>query len=210
MKEFCEIQYCESPGAKEVPVSVHKPSDQKRTFCIPCHEAYIIGCQHGRMASQATEIWIVAIADRGIVVFVKAYGSEPLAMKGVASYLRTNHGYRGKLTREEVNAWLEENDERLSMEVTCQNGFNRGQPALPKKGPVDRFLAKQTFVILTKNAHDPSPNGPYEAWAYEAWEHQKPLDFSSEQAITFGVGSNARDAIHALELQLESRPGGKP
>ena len=34
MKEFCENQHCENPGVKEVPVSVKKPSDQKRTFCV--------------------------------------------------------------------------------------------------------------------------------------------------------------------------------
>ena len=49
MKEFCENEYCENPGAKVVPVSVDKPSDQRRTLCIPCEEAYTWGVQHGTM-----------------------------------------------------------------------------------------------------------------------------------------------------------------
>jgi len=53
MKDFCENQYCDSPGAKVVPVSVNKPSDQKRTLCVPCEEAYTWGVQHGKMTAQA-------------------------------------------------------------------------------------------------------------------------------------------------------------
>ena len=52
MKDFCENQYCDSPGAKVVPVSVSKPSDQKRTLCVPCEEAYTWGVQHGTMAAR--------------------------------------------------------------------------------------------------------------------------------------------------------------
>ena len=53
MKDFCENQYCENPGAKVVPVSVDKPSDQKRTLCVPCEEAYTWGVQHGSLTAQA-------------------------------------------------------------------------------------------------------------------------------------------------------------
>jgi len=53
MKDYCENQYCESPGAKVVPVSVSKPSDQKRTLCVPCEEAYTWGVQQGTITAQA-------------------------------------------------------------------------------------------------------------------------------------------------------------
>jgi hypothetical protein len=53
MKDFCENQYCEAPGAKVVPVSVDKPSDQRRTLCVPCEEAYTWGVQHGTITAQA-------------------------------------------------------------------------------------------------------------------------------------------------------------
>ena len=53
MNDFCENQYCENPGSKVVPVSTDKPSDQKRTLCVPCEEAYTWGVQHGTMTAQA-------------------------------------------------------------------------------------------------------------------------------------------------------------
>jgi len=200
MKEFCENQYCDAPGAKEVDVSVHKPGDQKRTFRDPCAEAYVIGCQHGRMQSQAAEIWLVAIADRGLVFFVKAYANETLALKGVATYLRQQHGYQGPLIREAVNDWLDQHDEPLSIEVECQRGI-RGDPQPAHMRTLtrsDRYLQKHRFILLVKNGHDPSPFGPYEAWAYEG-----PLDFSEAVANCFGVGDSIRDCIDALNVQLD-------
>jgi len=53
MKDFCENPYCENPAAKVVPVSVNRPSDQRRTLCIPCEEAYSWGVQHGRISARA-------------------------------------------------------------------------------------------------------------------------------------------------------------
>lgn len=53
MTKFCENEYCDSPGAKVVPVSVERPSDETRTFCAPCEEAYTIGVQHGRKVAEA-------------------------------------------------------------------------------------------------------------------------------------------------------------
>jgi len=55
MKEFCENQYCDSPGAKVVSVSVNRPSDESRTLCVPCEEAYTIGVQHGRKVAEAAQ-----------------------------------------------------------------------------------------------------------------------------------------------------------
>lgn len=56
MKDFCENQYCENPAAKVVPVSVNKPSDQRRTLCSTCEEAYTWGVQHGTMAAQVKPV----------------------------------------------------------------------------------------------------------------------------------------------------------
>ena len=53
MKDFCENQSCENPGAKVVPVSVNRPSDQRRTLCSTCEEAYTWGVQHGTITAQA-------------------------------------------------------------------------------------------------------------------------------------------------------------
>ena len=56
MKEFCENQYCESPGLREVPVSVRKAGDQRRTLCAACEEAYSCGVQHGRMTVEQSPL----------------------------------------------------------------------------------------------------------------------------------------------------------
>ncbi|MFA5863168.1 MAG: hypothetical protein WC975_00620 [Phycisphaerae bacterium] len=206
MNEFCEIQYCESPGAKEVPVSVRKPSDQKRTFCIPCHEAYTIGCQHGGMRIQEMEFWIVAIADRGIVAYVRVLLDETSAWKTVAGYLRNNEGYRGSCSQDAVAKWLDEHDERLSVEVNCQKGISNTQPIHSRMTQTrsDRFLVKDRFILLVKNHHDPSTHGPFEAWAYEG-----PLDFSKAFPNCFGVGDTIADSLEALNYQLKDWAKGK-
>ncbi|MCY2928814.1 MAG: hypothetical protein NTV86_04845 [Planctomycetota bacterium] len=52
MKEFCQNEHCENPGANVVPVSVERASDQRRTLCRPCEEAYTWGVQHGTLVAQ--------------------------------------------------------------------------------------------------------------------------------------------------------------
>ena len=52
IKEFCENPYCENTGSREVPVSVSRPSDQRRTLCATCEEAYTWGVQHGSMSAK--------------------------------------------------------------------------------------------------------------------------------------------------------------
>jgi hypothetical protein len=47
MKKFCENEYCDNPGAKVVPVTVDRPSGQRRTLCVTCEQSYAIGVQHG-------------------------------------------------------------------------------------------------------------------------------------------------------------------
>jgi hypothetical protein len=61
-----------------------------------------------------------------------------------------------------------------------------------------KFLKKDGFVILAWNGRDPSPGGPFEAWAYRG-----PLDLQTATPVTFGVGASIVDALNALERQLE-------
>jgi hypothetical protein len=56
MRKFCQIEYCDNPGAKVVPVSVAQPSDQRRTLCVTCEEAYAIGVQHGTAVARARPV----------------------------------------------------------------------------------------------------------------------------------------------------------
>ena len=54
VKDYCENPGCENPGAKVVPVSVAQPSDETRTLCVACEEAYTWGVQHATMVAQGT------------------------------------------------------------------------------------------------------------------------------------------------------------
>jgi len=120
MKPFCDNPNCEAPGFKVVPVSVNKPSDQKRTLCATCEEAYTWGVQHGRMTSQTKEVWLVAIADRGIVAHVHAYADAKTAITALATYLAEFNDYVGPAKIRAIRRWLRQHDENLSVEITCQ------------------------------------------------------------------------------------------
>jgi len=51
MNKYCQNTFCESEAVEEVPVSVESPSDQRRSLCATCHEAYTWGVQHGRISA---------------------------------------------------------------------------------------------------------------------------------------------------------------
>lgn len=50
MEEYCQNPLCENEASKDVPVSVREASDQKRSLCAVCEEAYSWGVQHGQMS----------------------------------------------------------------------------------------------------------------------------------------------------------------
>lgn len=51
MEKYCQNPLCESEAVEEVPVSVERSSDQLRSLCATCYEAYTWGVQHGRISS---------------------------------------------------------------------------------------------------------------------------------------------------------------
>jgi len=61
---------------------------------------------------------------------------------------------------------------------------------------IDAFL-HQGFSVLTMNRHDPSPDIPFEAWAY-----QGPLDFDVAIPVVFGLGATGFDALSSLDELL--------
>ncbi len=117
MKKYCQNSLCDNEAVKEVPVSVRKPSDQKRSLCAACEEAYSWGVQQGTMSSQRKRLWILAIADRGMVVHGQAYGNRSQAVRGLAQYLKANESYTGPAEMPAISDWLAEHDERLSVEL---------------------------------------------------------------------------------------------
>jgi hypothetical protein len=120
MKPFCDNPNCENPAFKEVPVSVRKPSDQTRTLCATCEESYGWGVQHGAMSGKVKEVWLVAVADRGVVAHVHGYADARTAIKALAAYLAEFNEYAGPADIRAIRRWLRQHDERLSVEITCQ------------------------------------------------------------------------------------------
>ena len=47
MGKHCHNSLCQNEAVKEVPVSVNKASDEMRSLCAACEEAYGWGVQHG-------------------------------------------------------------------------------------------------------------------------------------------------------------------
>lgn len=121
METYCKNPFCETRAVREVPVSVNKPSDQVRAVCATCEEAYTWGVQHGKKVSQQRIVWILAIANRGIIAHVTAYNSKAEAEKGMVEYLRECECYDCAGDVNLAYLWLAEHDERLSVEITPQD-----------------------------------------------------------------------------------------
>jgi len=58
---------------------------------------------------------------------------------------------------------------------------------------IDQFLCRGGFAVLARNSHDPNPDVPFEAWAY-----QGPLDFNIAAPVVFGLGVSGLDAMRSL------------
>ena len=108
---------CGNEAFKKVPISVAKTPDQKRSLCSACMEAYRWGVRHGQMRCRRKKVWVLAIADRGIVVEGQAFGSQRKAIQGLAKYLKVHEGYDGGADMAEVSEWLAEHDERMGAEI---------------------------------------------------------------------------------------------
>ena len=117
MERYCENSLCENEAVKTVPVSVNKPSDQRRSLCAACKEAYDWGVQHGRMTPKNQKVWVLAVTDRGTVVHGRAFSKRPKAVQGLAEYLQANEGYRGPGDMCSIADWLAEHDERLGADI---------------------------------------------------------------------------------------------
>jgi hypothetical protein len=56
MEKYCQNPLCESEASKQVPVSVDRPGDQKRSLCAACEEVYTWGVQHGQMSKAGLQV----------------------------------------------------------------------------------------------------------------------------------------------------------
>jgi hypothetical protein len=56
MEKYCQNPLCENEATKQVPVSMNKAGDQKRSLCAVCEEVYTWGVQHGQMSKAGLKI----------------------------------------------------------------------------------------------------------------------------------------------------------
>jgi hypothetical protein len=119
MEQYCQNPLCENTATNVVAVSVDQPSDQHRSLCAACEEAYSWGVQHGCMTTTPKKLWIAAVTHRGDVVHAEALAGKVKAVKALAEYLKTEEGYDGPADLPDICAWLAEHDERLGIEIFC-------------------------------------------------------------------------------------------
>jgi len=62
-------------------------------------------------------VWVLAVADRGLIVHTKAFSSKQEAEKALFEYLRCYENYDGPDDITKVCDWLAEHDERLSVDL---------------------------------------------------------------------------------------------
>lgn len=159
MKQFCQNQFCDNPGAKVVSVSVERPSDDKRTLCVPCEEAYTMGVQHATKMTQAAvpPQWHTGlnIDDRQLATILAALRSHQdnnlRQGSGITDkYLQeiaTNGGTFQPLSVDEVNALCE----RLNFDTTTSTGLTISPP--PKETQGQRLFR----VVYQIDIHATSP-----------------------------------------------------
>jgi len=173
MKRHCQNPLCENTATNVVAVSVDKPSDQQRSLCAICEEAYSWGVQHGCMTATPKKLWIAAVTHRGDVVHAAAVAGRVKAVKALAKYLRAEEGYVGPAELPAICAWLAEHDERLGIELFCASvdaagdksrslpatdnpNIQRGliiDPPPQEKGPEPLYRAVYAIDVNARNAH---------------------------------------------------------
>lgn len=114
--DLAATQHSGRRGPKDIPVSTDRASNRRGALHATRKETYGRGVSRGR-TTPGRRIWVLAVADRGIVVHGGAFSSRPKAVRGLVEYLRTNEGYTGLADMPSVGTWLAEHDERLGVEI---------------------------------------------------------------------------------------------
>lgn len=65
--------------------------------------------------------WVLIVTYRGEVVHVRAYEAKSSATKGLLKYLREEHDYDGRKSIGAVSEWVEENGNRLGVDIVRQD-----------------------------------------------------------------------------------------
>lgn len=117
MEKYCQNPLCENEATKVVPVSVDRPSDQKRALCAVCEKAYSWGVQHGCFTSVPKKVWALHVSDAGTVVHAGVYRNKCSAVRALAAYLRNQEGYSGSQDLPSICDWMAERNEHLGVDI---------------------------------------------------------------------------------------------
>ena len=202
METYCQNTFCETPAVEEVPVSVKKPSDEVRSLCATCHEAYTWGVQHGKKVSQQRKLWILAIANRGTIAHVTVCISKDEAEKAMVEYLQENENCNCAGDVNLAYLWLNEHDERLSIEIIQQDinlGNMGGDSETTDLAHIDNFLRTPGVVVISRNPDAPDQDTIVDVQAY-AGSHE----VTSAEPVVCVSGRNCQDALDTLEVELRS------
>jgi hypothetical protein len=66
---------------------------------------------------RSRKVWVLAVTDRGTVVYGRVFRTRRRAIRDLAEYLRSNEGYDGCADMPSVSDWLAEHDERLGVDL---------------------------------------------------------------------------------------------
>jgi len=117
MEKLCQNDLCEKEAVGQVPVSIEVPGDQKRALCAACQQAYDWGVRQGWMTARPQRVWVLAVADMGLVVHSGAFRTRRKAVQGLAEYLRVYEGYRGSAEMPSISDWLAEQAQDLGVDI---------------------------------------------------------------------------------------------
>jgi hypothetical protein len=146
--------------------------------------------------NEKNSFWLVAIADCGILVDVRATAYEVAAWKSIATFLE-NHGYQGSDEKESIELWLGSHDERLSVLVRQQESLMDFSDTRDQPTPSDQFVENGGIVVLSRNPNPHDPDSIFNAGAY-----RNRSDIISDISLRHGFGFTLSDAIEALDIQL--------
>jgi len=162
MNPFCDNALCENPGFKEVPVSVRRAGDEKRTLCAACEEAYSWGVQHGTFVAEAegSRLDLDGRELATVLAALRYYQAENLqggadvADEAVAT-VATDGGRLQPLTRDEIDALCE----RLNSQAVRRATPRGLQVILAVSGGVAEVLRKPRGVAVTLYDYDVEDGG---------------------------------------------------
>jgi len=146
--------------------------------------------------NEKNSFWLVAIADGGILVDLRATAHEAAAWRRIATFLE-NHGYQGPDEKESIELWLSTHDERLSILVRQQESLVDFSDTREQPTPSDQFVENGGVVVLSRNPNPHDPDSIFKADAY-----RNVSEIVSGTSLHHGLGSTLPDALEALDIQL--------